>query len=469
MTNVPYRFAMLSKARVQLSTALCCAALMLGCSEDFTESPAANVDEPTLRGILEPLLDDRAQLVLPMASAAYDARFAPAPAAEGEPAIHFDSVRLSDDGNTLVVLGGDASFVDPGGLFRGAASPLLFVAADGSVASLDAPNLRSLLLEKGGAGGLRAGAWSPFAAGKFVVLRIPLSATHSDAVTFAVRGVPPRALSLPDLPAFGAAGRAQSEDSIVVVYRDGLLGPVQASLWMIAGDGQPGVTSLHLDPNWHAAWPQDSLANRPDVAMFFWVEEVAPGVVAWVERRWLPQLPAAELVYARSDSPDEIVVGIGALSPSRSTDIRREPNGNLLVLGEDRVLRRWKVAEQGAVEVVSEPPDATWGSWAVWHGPGDALSTRYERGPGEVPAPQAYTALRLEDREWSHFEVTSTPCVSRDDCRSLGESYLLGVVGPPAEPIGLYLFWAWRRHPDQSGTGATYYSIIAAPAKRVKE
>jgi hypothetical protein len=124
-------------------------------------------------------------------------------------------------------------------------------------------------------------------------------------------------------------------------------------------------------------------------------------------------------------------------------------NGTLIeVLGVDGDSERWvswnvddgKVLDAGTVASRAGPgwrPGAAFGEWLTW-----SVTAGTDGSPLSVPTE---FRMRLEKPGALAIEsFPSTPCISRAACRTVGESYPLGVVGTPEARVGLYLLWSWR-------------------------
>ena len=259
-------------------------------------------------------------------------------------------------------------------------------------------------------------------------------------------------------------GRALDGDRFVVFAKGSMQSPL--SVWSCQGGAiQPPQSVAHLAP---------AMLSLPN-----WVEEVEPGVFAWMRHQ--PgtggETDFGQWVYERSDGTGSVSADRRALPapsgffPERWWErIRREPSGSLLVDGIDG-LYRWHVEDDGRVEELSKAPGP---EGAEWHNVGFAMALSYRSEPNPqketLEVPLSYTVHLPSGDGYTSMQVPSTPCDTREQCRWLGESYLRGIVNTDRGMLGLYLLWTWQLGPVPvglaGGGGADLTVLVMAPLDR---
>lgn len=211
-----------------------------------------------------------------------------------------------------------------------------------------------------------------------------------------------------------------------------------------------------------------------------WVEEVEPSVFAWVRHQpGTGDIDFGDWVYELSDGSDPVRIPRTELPlPSDFAAmhawerLRREPSGALVV---DAIsgMYRWRVATDGQLEKVAEMPLPS-PELSEWEhvGFGTAISSRVDWNPDgvQLEMPLEYEVLRSTNEGFQSVAVPTTPCVTREACRRIGESYLRGVVETTSGPLGLYVMWTWQLQPvrygDPTATGIDLATLILAPLDR---
>ena len=83
--------------------------------------------------------------------------------------------------------------------------------------------------------------------------------------------------------------------------------------------------------------------------------------------------------------------------------------------------------------------------WVSANGYGGALAREHSANPREpsLEMPVAVQARVVVGDEFVVYDVPTTPCTIVEDCREVGESRVLGLVGNADSPYVIYEMWSW--------------------------
>ncbi len=204
-----------------------------------------------------------------------------------------------------------------------------------------------------------------------------------------------------------------------------------------------------------------------------YVREVTPGVFEWV----VCDTAGAHVTYGRSDTTATKTTTAFTFPPVASvrlpaeSSFRAEPSGALLVDRGSEVFR-WHVESDGSVEVVATPESPP-GGFSPWSAPYGFGAAHADLTQPNTDDPDRMLTVPIESRarcfgsdgKFRSVSAPPTPCRVTEDCRKIGESYLLGVTNVETAPLGIYAVWGW--HTDatittDSNTGKRIYKANVA-------
>lgn len=326
----------------------------------------------------------------------------------------------------------------------------------------------------------------------------PLLAEDSEAAAFSVSGnAPPPAVTPCGKEAVIRICDAGDSTLWVTNFSSGTihrseaaLGDCESSIFGKALEGERFVTirsraDSPLLTEWSCTGGEIHEASEPKPlpwmpALPRWVEEVEPSVHAFMRHQpGTGEIDFGDWVYERSDGIDPVRIPRTELPLPSDFEamhawerIRREPSGALLV---DAIagMYRWHVTAGGQLEKVENLP-APSPELSDWEhvGFGTAISRRVDWNPngGQLEMPLEYEILRSTSEGFQSFAAPTTPCVTREACRRIGESYLRGLVETAKGPLGLYVLWTWQRQPvpygETTATSLDLATLILAPLER---
>lgn len=129
------------------------------------------------------------------------------------------------------------------------------------------------------------------------------------------------------------------------------------------------------------------------------------------------------------------------------TEPVRRKDGKLRI-ATDRGVFEWDVDDTQSVVTLVETPQPT--IQAAWESAnGDAAAIARENTPNPLASsldmPVAAQARVLESDHFVVYDLPITPCVVDADCREIGESRILGLVGGSGAYAVVYEVWSWYR------------------------
>lgn len=187
-----------------------------------------------------------------------------------------------------------------------------------------------------------------------------------------------------------------------------------------------------------------------------WVEELSPGKIALLYTR-------KEVVYLEDGQEAILPDGLPELGSNGYTFSQIHRVGSTLWFGGQPeggtpLLVRWDPKSGQKPQVVSSPVPSQ--EWIGLHGFLGARSQITSPNPllETLDVPQSYRAQGFDGSAIKTAPVALTPCTTRAECRMIGESYLLGVVGmETTSPRALYGVWAWLAPRGGVQNGLTSY------------
>ena len=197
-------------------------------------------------------------------------------------------------------------------------------------------------------------------------------------------------------------------------------------------------------------------------SFYAWVEEIAPGVVAWVSWSNLQGDINGKWTYHRSDTgagpsfANSASIVVDAYDQSGLETMRREADGSLLIATGDvkaatsgTGLFRWRVESDASLTKLGDSPAPPFGQWrplSAWA----AVTTDFQPNPRmtNLQTPAGHAAAALGDSAFSLFKLRDTPCADDSLCQRIGETYTLAVVGPPGQRTAIQALWTWAALPS---------------------
>ncbi|MBK9001469.1 MAG: hypothetical protein IPM35_37590 [Myxococcales bacterium] len=215
------------------------------------------------------------------------------------------------------------------------------------------------------------------------------------------------------------------------------------------------------------------VATFPPTGSFYaWVEEIEPGVVAWVSWSNLQSNVNGTWTYHRSDTgagpsfANSASIVLDAYDESGIETVRRQPDGSLLIItGEVKAatsgtgIFRWRVESDGSLTHLGSSPAPPFGEWQALSG-FRAVATQFQPNPraNHLQTPVAHAASSFDDQAFSIFRSRNTPCSDDAQCQRIGEAYTLAVVGPAGKRTAIQALWVWANLP-----AATSGVVVAVP------
>lgn len=207
----------------------------------------------------------------------------------------------------------------------------------------------------------------------------------------------------------------------------------------------------------------EKVKTFPSAGSFYaWVEEIEPGVLAWLSWSNLQGNVSGTWTYHRSDTgagpsfENGAAIVLDAFDESGLESVRRLPDGSLLV-ATGRVKNatsgtgvfRWRVESDASLVKLAEYPAPPFGEWRALSG-WASLSVDLQPNPRatHLMTPVGSAAGTLDETKFSLFKLRSTPCVDESLCNRIGETYNLGLVGPPGSRIAVQALWTWAALPS---------------------
>lgn len=211
----------------------------------------------------------------------------------------------------------------------------------------------------------------------------------------------------------------------------------------------------------------------PSAGSFYaWVEEIEPGVLAWLSWSNLQGNISGTWTYHRSDTgaglsfENSAAIVLDAYDESGLESVRRLGDGSLLIAtgkvagaASGTGVFRWNVQSDGKLVKLAENPEAPFGEWRALSG-WASVTTDFQPNPRapQLVTPIAHAVGVLEDTEFSFFGSRNTPCNNEALCKRIGESYTLAVLGAPGRRVAVQALWTWASL--QGGTSAV---VVAVP------
>ncbi|MBI3201035.1 MAG: hypothetical protein HYZ29_05775 [Myxococcales bacterium] len=215
------------------------------------------------------------------------------------------------------------------------------------------------------------------------------------------------------------------------------------------------------------------VATFPATGSFYaWVEEIEPGVVAWVSWSNLVGNVSGTWTYHRSDTgagpsfANSASIVLDAYDQSGVETVRRLTDGSLLIVTGDvkgatsgTGIFRWHVESDGSLAKLGSSPAPPFGQWQALSG-FRSVTSDFHPNPraSHLTTPKAHAASSLDDQSFSVFQLRDTPCNDDTRCGRLGETYTLAVVGPPGKRTAIQALWTWANLP-----AATSGVVVAVP------
>jgi hypothetical protein len=175
-----------------------------------------------------------------------------------------------------------------------------------------------------------------------------------------------------------------------------------------------------------------------DVDTVVFIDQPSPGVLAFVAE------DSGTWSYARTDAAAITATGLTGASAG-SEPVLRQLDGTLRITTLTG-LYVWDAEGTEAVTLIAASPAPTiQASWVSAGGYGGALALENTPNPvdSSIDMPLAVQARVLINDAFVIYDVPTTPCIETDECREVGESRVIGLVGSPDSPFVIYEIWSW--------------------------
>jgi hypothetical protein len=152
--------------------------------------------------------------------------------------------------------------------------------------------------------------------------------------------------------------------------------------------------------------------------------------------------------------------------PAGIAPVRRQADGQLRIETLDGMFA-WDVDGSGTAQRLATSPQPTINAiWAAGPWSGGAIAEELkpnERAPN-LNVPVASQTRVVAGDTMSVLDVPTTPCVVSEQCREIGESDLIAIVGPSGKEYAIYALWSWNGTDDGGGK-----RVVGAPIKHLPD